>query len=211
MKPEIVKRGPFFIIPETIGEASNLAAPGGLDHRVLKMEITSRDFFSQARPHLCHLRKTNLFYFELLWEGDFATMLGNSLFLMISALLPSHSKPCGWGPLAFVSVKPPFVALKVIVQGGHPSLLSSLWNHFNPSTFGWWPVQFWVSQMSPPKSPTSRSVWTCAHMCAHTHTHPGTHIAFKEAPKWPTEGSKFPWSLLFSLNIQGIVTFCLQI
>lgn len=82
-----------------------MAAPGGLDHRDLKMEVISRDFLFQARPHLHHPRKTNPFYFELLWE--FATTFGNSQFLMMSVLLPSFSN--------FFSVETSFVALKIIV------------------------------------------------------------------------------------------------
>lgn len=49
------KEEPFFkIIPETVGGALTLAPMGGLDRRVLEMEIISRDFFFQARPHLRH-------------------------------------------------------------------------------------------------------------------------------------------------------------
>lgn len=63
-----------------MGGALNLAAMGGLDHRVLETEIISRDFLFQARPRLCYPRKTNLFYFELLWGGDFTAIPGNRVY-----------------------------------------------------------------------------------------------------------------------------------
>lgn len=84
----------FLIIPETVGGALTLARMGGLDRRVLEMEIISRDFFFQVRPHLRHPIKTNPFYFELLWGGDFISHpWKQTLFLMMSVLLPSCSNP----------------------------------------------------------------------------------------------------------------------
>lgn len=71
----------MFIFLEVVGGAPSLAATGGLDYRVLKMEKISRDFFSFRQDHTpVPSQKTNLFYSELLWERGSAAALGNSLF-----------------------------------------------------------------------------------------------------------------------------------